>query len=193
MNSQSMEEYLAEHWEEFEQLRKHAPYFALSKDKQQNELEVVDLFNRELNSQGVEHFHSIVVRGSGKDPPDCEATANGGELIGVEVTELVDEDAIASAYNGKMIDQNLPIPPSVVIEKVSAIIRRKDSAVVKGGPYDLYILIIYCADPAFLDFEIHNRLRNERFGPTKLIDHVYFFESYNPWTKSCPYIELRLD
>lgn len=193
MNSQSMEEFLRELWEDVEQVRKHAPYFALSKDKRQNELEVVGQFNQELKSQGVEPFDSIVVRESGEDPPDCEATGNGGGRIGIEVTELVDGDAIASAYNGEMIDQNLPIPPSLVIEKVSAIFRRKDCAVVKGGSYDLYILIIYCDDPAFLDFEIHNRLRNERFGPTKLIDRAYFFESYNPWEKRCPYIELQLD
>ena len=87
MNAQSMEEYLLEHWEDVEQVHKHASYFALLNDKQQNELEVVDLFNRELKSQGLENFHSIVVRGSGKDPPDCEATGNGGGLMGIEVTE----------------------------------------------------------------------------------------------------------
>ena len=62
-----------------------------------------------------------------------------------------------------------------------------------GGPYDLYILIMYCDDLSYLDIDIHNRLRNERFGPTKLIDHANFLESYNARTKNCPYIELRLD
>jgi len=54
---------------------------------------------------------------------------------------------------------------------------------VKGGRYDLYLLIVYCDAPKFLDFEIHNKLRNERIGRTKLIDHTYFLESYNPWQK----------
>ena len=173
-------------------VRKHAPYFALAKDKQQNEIEVVHVLNQELKNRGVKFFGSIVARGVGQDPPDCEAIGNGRERIGIEVTELVDGDAIASANKGGMIDQDLLIA-SQVIEKVSAIIRRKDRAMVKGGPYDLYILIIYCDDPKYLDFEIHKKLRNERFGPTNLIDYAYFLESYNAWTSSCPYIELRLE
>ena len=194
MNSQPMDEKLLAFFEDIEQqVRKYAPYFSLSKDKQQNEFEVVYLFNQELKGRGVEHFDSITVRGPGKDPPDCEAIGNNGERIGIEVTELVDGDAIASAKNGKLIDHNVPIPLSQVIEKVSAIVSRKDRAIVKGGPYDLYKLIIYCDDPEYLDFEIHNAIRNSRFGQTKLIDHAYFFESYDPWKKCCPYIELRLD
>jgi len=51
----------------------------------------------------------------------------------LQVTELVDVVAIESVANEKMIDQNLSIP-SQVIEKVSAIIRRKDSGMVKDGP-----------------------------------------------------------
>ncbi len=191
MNSQSMEEFLLALSEDDEQIRKHAPYFALSKDKQQNEFEVAHLFNEELKNRGAKYFHSIVARESGKDPPDCEAIGNDGERIGIEVTELVDEDSITSAINGKMIGQSLP-KPSEVIEKVSAMIRRKDCAKVKDGPYDLYILIIYCDDPKFLAFKIYKKLLNARFGPTNLIDHAYFLESYNPFKNCCPYYELRL-
>lgn len=110
--------------------RTHASFFALSKDKQQNELDGAHLFNHQLKNRGVEHFDSIVARVPGKDPLDCEAIGNGGERIGIEVTELVDADAIAFAINGKLIDQDLPISPSQVIEKVSAIVRRKDDAMV---------------------------------------------------------------
>ena len=160
--------------------RQYAPYFALSKDKQQNELEVVHLFNQELKNRGASYFDSIFSREPGQDPPDCEAIGNGGERIGIEVTELVDGDAITSAKKREMLDQDLPIPSQQVINEVSAIIRRKDNAIVKGEPYDLYILIIYCDDPKFLDFEIISELRNKRFRPTNLIDHAYFLESYNP-------------
>ena len=99
-----MKELLLAHWEDTKQIRKHAPYFALSKDNQLNEVEVVRVFNSELKNWGVDHFHSIGARGLGKDPPDCEAIDNGGERIGIEVTELVDGIAVASANNGKMID-----------------------------------------------------------------------------------------
>ena len=186
-----MEEFLLVLCEDDEQIRKHAPYFALSKDKQQNEFEVLEVFNQELKNRGVKNFHSIVARELGKDPPDCEAIGNGGERIGIEVTELLDKDSIESAINGKIINQSLP-KPSEVIEKVSAMVRRKDRAKVKDGPYDSYILIIYCDDPKFLDSKIQNELRNARFGPTKLIDHAYFLESYNPFKNCCPYYELRL-
>ena len=173
-------------------VRGHAPYFALSYCREQNEIEVAHVLNEELRNRGKESFHSIVSRGQSNDPPDCEARGNNEERIGIEVTELVDEYSIVAAKKRELFIQDI-LPPLHVIEQISTIIRRKDGAIVKGGPYDSYILIIYCDDPMFLDHGIQNAIRNAQFGPTSLIDRAYYLESYLPWEKCCPYIELRLD
>ena len=172
--------------------REYAPYFALSSSQQDNEISVVDVLSRELTKQGKSSFHSIVPRGRGKDPPDCEARNGNGKRIGIELTELVDGNSISATKNGVYIFQDA-LKPSEVTEIITTIIRKKDGADVKGGPYDEYILIIYCDDPRFLDYEILDAIRKEQFGPASLIDRVYFLESYCPWKKCCPYFELRLD
>ena len=175
-----------------EGIRGYAPYFSLSTSRQDNEVEVVSVLSEQMMKQKKEYFHSIVPRGQGNDPPDCEARGINRERIGIEVTELVDGDSIATAKKGESISQG-NLSPHDVIETISTIIARKDSADVKGGPYDQYILIIYCDDPLFLDYEILEAIRKAQFDPTSLIDRAYFLESYCPWEKCCPYIELRLD
>ena len=171
--------------------REYAPYFALSSSQQDNELSVADVLSQELAKRGKSPFYSIVPRGRGKDPPDCEARNGNEKRIGIEVTELVDGNSISAAKKREYIFQD-PLKPSEVTEIITTIIRKKDSADVKGEPYDEYILIIYCDDPYFLDYEILDAIRKEQFAPTRLIDRVYFLESYCPWQKCCPYIELRL-
>ncbi len=134
--------------------------------------------------------------------------------IAIEVTELVNGDAIRIAKQERenAIQGNpdrtrlsikdiqggeedfLPMSPSVVIQEISERIRRKDikHERVKGGPYDIYILIIYCADPEYLTFDILNEIKKATWHPTSLIDRVYFLQDYYPGEKRCPYIELKI-
>lgn len=174
-----------------EGIRPHAPYFALSAKQEENEIGVIQTLNEELERQGEMPLHSFKSRGQGKDPPDCEATDDEGRRIGIEVTELVDGTAIAASREGNFVRQDLPEVQSVV-ETVSDIIRRKDSAKVCGGPYDQYILVIYCDDPGYLDHQVLEAIREKQFDPTRLIDRAYFLASYCPWEGSCPLIELQL-
>lgn len=174
-----------------EGVRKHAPYFSLSSNRQLNEVDVAYLLSEELSKQGEDSFHSVTSRGRSNDPPDCEAIGDKGERIGVEVTELVDGPSIAAAKGG---DVNLQEAwkPSRVIEKITCIIRRKDRVVPKGGPYELYILVVICDDPLILDYENLEAIRDFNFPGTQLIDRAYFLWSYCPFEKRCPYITLRL-
>ena len=127
--------------------------------------------SQELRKQGKEPFHSFVQRGQGNDPPDREAKDSHGKRIGIEVTELVDRNSISAAKKGEYIFQDA-LKSSEVTEIITTIIRKKDGAYVKGGPYDEYILIIYCDDPRFLDYEILDAIRKEQFSSASLIDRV---------------------
>ena len=185
------DQYIEEAIQLLEGARKHASYFALSPKQEEIEFGVVQTLNEELENRGEMPFHSFKSRGQGNDPPDCEATNDDGRRIGIEVTELVDGAAIAAAKERKFVWQDPPEAQSVV-ERVSDIIRNKDGATVLGGPYDQYILVIYCDDPGYLDFQVREAIGKTQFGPTHLIDRAYFLESYCPWEGSCPLIELQL-
>ena len=169
--------------------RNHAPYFALSADKQENEVDVACLLREEMLRRGEESYHSIQSRGPGKDPPDCEAIGNSGERVGIEVTELVEKSAIEGAIRGTDTLHE-PIAPLAAVKRISDIVQKKDRADVRGEQYDLYILVIYCDDPCFLTHDVLVSIREARFERTCLIGRVYFLESYNPWQKCCPYVEL---
>ena len=186
----------SEGWERFSPdllvgIREYAPYFALSLDRQDNEIGVALVLNRELSKQGKMSFRSVVSRGPDSDPPDCEAAGKNGERVGIEVTELVDETSLRAAKKGALFTPSACVP-SHVVEKISTIIRKKDQARIKGGRYDTYVLIIFCDDPYFLTYENIEAIRKAQFEPTKQIDRVYFLESYLPWEGRCPYIELCL-
>lgn len=174
-----------------EGVRKHAPYFSLSSNRQINEADVAYLLSKELSKRGEESFHSVTSRGGSNDPPDCEAIGDKGERIGIEVTELVDGCSIAAAKARDVSSREI-WKPSRVFEKIACVIRRKDRAVPKGDPYELYILIVYCDDPLILDYENLEAIRDSNFPATQLIDRVYFLQSYCPFEKRCPHIKLRL-
>ena len=174
-----------------EDVRKHAPYFSLSSDKQVNETEAALVLSRELSKQSMESFHSISSRGQSNDPPDCEALNSKGERIGIEVTELVHGPSVAAATRGDIIPDEMK-KPSELIEEITGRVLEKDGADPKGGPYSWYILIIYCDDHRYLDHDNLEAIRKAAFPAMRLINRVYFLQSYCPMEKRCPYIELRL-
>lgn len=171
--------------------RKYAPYFFLSSCRQDNEAGVVEVFNQELSRLGKKPLRSVKLRGHGNDPPDCEASDSLGQRVGIEVTELVDGDSIAAEKEGHHVCQ-LALTPSEAISAIRERIRKKDRAKVKGGPYHQYILIICCDDPRFLSYETLDAVPSAQFGATNLIDAAYLLQSYCPFKKCCPVIELQL-
>ena len=89
-----------------EEVRKYAPYFALSSAKQENETDVAHVLREELVRRGGESYQSIQSRNPGTDPPDCEALGSNGERVGIEVTELVHQNAIEAAVKGEVIHKD---------------------------------------------------------------------------------------
>src|SRR4030042_6156411 len=79
--------------------RGYADSFEWRPDRDLEEYSVVKLFCEALEKEGKSFIdsNSIFRRGRGNDPPDCEANDLDGNLIGVEVTELVDPQAIIAS------------------------------------------------------------------------------------------------
>jgi hypothetical protein len=109
---------------------------------------VVQSFHESLSAVGEAFFNSYESRGEGNDPPDCEAQSLSGQRIGIEVTELVDGASIGAAKVGHATGWGPPFTESDILRELGERIARKDKPTdVKGGPYDQYLLVIYCDEP----------------------------------------------
>jgi hypothetical protein len=174
-------------------LRGHADYFSWESNREVKELGVVRAFYESLVHYCEPFFHSYEARGRGNDPPDCEALSCKGGRIGIEVTELVEGDSIAAAKSGSPVPWE-PFPKSHLYDLLAERIAEKDSPrKVKGGPYDEYVLVIYCDEPRVLDYGLIEYVRGTSFPGTKLLNRAFLLFSFSPWEGCCPYIELKLN
>ena len=182
-------------WSDFlkdikDNVRDHAGYFSWESNRAIEEAGVVQCLSESLESKGKLFFHSYKSRQ--EDPPDCEAQNKNNELIGIEVTELVDGNSIAKSRQNKLIPWE-PWSIEQLDQTITKIINKKDNPTeLKGGPYKEYILVIYCAEPAILDFNLIEHIKEKPYSLTKLITRVFFLMSYCAFEKCCPYLELKL-
>ena len=185
-------------WEDFLDVvkandRPYAGYFAWRSDRTVEEVGVVQSFRESLEHCNEVFFHSYSARGLGNDPPDCEALSNAGDRIAIEVTELVDGESIAAAKANAALDWT-PFTKTELTALLNERIAKKDNpSDVKGGPYQQYVLVIYCDDPRVLHYDLIEHVRSYAFLSTRLIDRAFLLFSYSPWEKCCPYIELNLN
>jgi hypothetical protein len=173
--------------------RQHAPYFTWLPDRSVEELGVVQELQKSLERRNLAFFRSPVSRGK-NDPPDCEAMSLSleGEKIAIEVTELVESKSIAAYKHDRPIPWE-PWSKCELHDLLRARIEKKDRPThIEGGPYDQYVLVIYCDEPQILDFDLIEYMRHCEFGPTTLIDRAFFLMSYDPREQCCPFIELTL-
>ena len=122
----------------------------------------------------------ISPRENGQDPPDVELLFGDGGLVGLEITELVDHDAVvATERTGEphfrpWSDQDLQIG-------ITKLVTRKDRpGTWKGGPYRHHLLLIHTDEPLLTnDKELEGRLKPLRFT-TSLLDAIYLMRAYDP-------------
>ncbi|MCG8556028.1 MAG: hypothetical protein MJD61_12185 [Proteobacteria bacterium] len=168
--------------EEFELLKeivkrgnkRHASFWEGS-NKEQKELGVVQDFCKSMDWE-------VKCESNTQDPPDCTCRDEKEELIGFEVTELVDQ---------KILEKNVGKSKKVnisevyrdwrggeVVEALEEILARKDSKIFKGGPYKKLILIIHNDELGLDEDEVRNTLKNYQFNATNQIDEAYLLLSY---------------
>jgi hypothetical protein len=180
--------------------RGYNDYFAW-KHKQTAELGAV---NDILTSARIA-FEGLVSRPEGQDPPDCEALVDG-ELVGIEVTELVHRRAMERSLKAQKEDKQEQERQDRELDKLEfyfvwdraellralqALIDRKDGAEPKGGPYSRYILVIH-SDEAYLDAaNVKEWLTGAPFRASRLTDALLGL-SYHPSHQCCPVFQLSL-
>lgn len=172
--------------------RGYSDFFAWPVDRQLEEWAIVDTLKESLEKANAGFFHSLVARGRGNDPPDCEAMLMDGGKLGIEVTELVDSQAILAYLKGDT-QQQAEWSKDKLISAITQRLAVKDLPHhVNGGPYDVYVLVIHTDEPA-LSFDYMNPLvENLVFKSYSLIDRAFLLMSYDERYAGCPYIELNI-
>lgn len=171
--------------------RPHAGHFSWETDKSIAEKGVLGQFVDELKADGCDFFNDWRHRSAGNDPPDCEAALYTGGRAGIEITELVHQASAAAARAGKSPDWH--DWREELIPKLSKMIQKKDGAVIKGGPYTEYILLIHSDEPWLEIDRIRLDVSKHVFSAPNLITRAYFFMSYAPSTGRYPYFRLSIE
>lgn len=174
--------------------RGYSDFFTWPVDRQLEEWAIAEALKESLEKSNAAFFNSLIARGRGNDPPDCEALLLGGGKLGIEVTELVDPKAILAFKNGDTLQQ-AEWDETKLVDALSQRLKVKDIAIanVKGGPYDLYVLLIHTDEP-MLDYDYLNPLLSGvKFPACQLINRAFLLMSFDKKYQSCPYIELTFN
>lgn len=171
--------------------RGHADFFSWPPDRDLEEAYVVGHLASSAADAGRPLFQKILARGRPNDPPDVEALDTEGRRVAIEVTELVDAEAIRAAKNGH------PYWPEWTPESFRLRVREllegkaKRRPVLKGGPYPGgYVVVIFTDEPELRPDFVAPRL-NEPFD-VSAVDRAFLLISYEPRTSNYPYFEIAL-
>jgi hypothetical protein len=169
-----------------EKRRAYADFWSSGFDRPVGETEIARILTQFLKSQGLA-VSELRHRGEGNDPPDCELELESGELIGIEITELVNQKTVERHASAQK--RGLPPDPSDVaswtpaslIGGISARLRAKDVPIDKrkGGPFARYVVLISTDEPMIQLDMAWEILRCTPFR-TVAIDEAYLLILYHP-------------
>lgn len=172
--------------------RGYANFFGWSCDRDLEEIKVVETLCESLKINNELFFLDLKMRGRNNDPPDCEALNKCGERIAIEVTELVDGQAIHDFKKGaihRCSDWN----KEKFISALNKLINRKDKCYprLKDGPYQGgYVVVVFTDEIMLSRNTVVKYLRNHQLDKTNFIDRAFLVFSFDTNSKCCPYYEI---
>ena len=178
-----------------EKARGYADHFGWATDRAIEEWGVVNALAASLENENISLFKNIKRRGRLNDPPDCEALDINGRRIAIEVTELVDGEAI-QAYKAGAVYEWANWDKNRFMDSLSRLITRKDSryAKLKEPPYTGgYVVVIFTDEPMLDCSTVKSYLEGHKFDRPKYISRAFLLVSYDPSIKQCPYYELEFN
>jgi hypothetical protein len=127
------------------------------------------------------------------DPPDGLLITAVGERWGVEITELVNQKAVELTQRGTEGQEVFAVwSDDEVIADLRSRISRKDAAIVRGGPYHRYILLVHTDEPLLSPARLRATLGSQMFQ-TKLIDAAYILAPYETEGAELLVLAIRKD
>jgi len=124
------------------------------------------------------------------DPPDCVCRNESGQLVAIEVTEIVCSEAARLNEQGHYVFRNWQ--PGELAKHIAAQLERKDGKTYHGGPYAEVIVCLFTDETLLTSDRIKRELVDATFGPFRQITGAYVLVSYDPSVKSYPVQTLRL-
>jgi hypothetical protein len=167
--------------------RKYASFFEWL-DKEGKELGVAEELVRALNSAEALDPNSLAP--CYPDPPDLTCRTDQGELIAIEVSEIVCVEAVRANQKGHDVFRvwGKGELQSAIAESLS----RKDKVNPQGGPYHRFYVCLFTDEMMLTHQGASDELSNVVFGPFNQITDAFLLFSYQPATKSYPVLRLRI-
>lgn len=183
-------------------LKKARPYASFFDwpNKETKELGVVRQLLESMGDSGPLRLREV--RPGRPDPPDAVGTQEDGTLAAVEVTELVDPEAIrrnvSAARNSRSSDPIEQMKDRVVriwdrpdlISAVEERLRAKDEVTLMGGPFERYVVVLHTDEPMLSVTDAQRWLAAHTFAGMSQITDAFLLMSYDPTTDGYPIISL---
>ena len=171
--------------------RGYADYWDWQPDRKVAERQVAAVLFSYLEKK--DRFQPKSLRSVANDPPDVEITTGDNRKIGVEVTELVDSEAVkAHRHFGKAGNHNsydwADWSVDRVASEISKRIAKKDRKLAAATTEFDELIIAIVTDEPMIDVSIN----------VKHIDRAYLILSYSPaadmsvYPDGCPILQISL-
>lgn len=189
------EEILAEMRAALVKARGYADHFGWATDRDLEEWSVARLLIEALDKDGLPSLTNLKRRGRPNDPPDCEALDFNGQRVAIEVTELVDADAIRK-FKASRIHDPAEWTKDKFLHALTKLITSKEARFpnLKGQPYGGgYHVVIFTAESNISMTSVEEWLSGHCFHKNTPDMRVFIILSYKPEVKKYPYWELNFN
>jgi hypothetical protein len=129
------------------------------------------------------------------DPPDFTAVTKAKTRLAVELTELVDQEAVeinvraTNKYQAVYRDWN----KQEVLKAIEERLRDKDSKMFSGGPYEEIIVVLHTDEPAIDPVEYMAMLRSQVFRGFNQVTSAYVLFSHHPDFQGFSLVKLHVE
>ncbi len=175
--------------------RDYADFFAWVIDRDVEESGVISSLVESMTSSGINFYSNIRSRRRPNDPPDCEAVDLDGNRVAIEVTELVDGDAIRAFKEGRVYDWADWTREEFLLslaERIAA--KDKRYPYLKEPPYNGgYVVVVHSDEPMLSRTTVEDYLESYSIPKPVHITRVILVLSYDPTIQRCPYFELAFN
>lgn len=172
--------------------RGYSDFFGWAPSRDLEELGVLTSLAETLNTNSSLFFSDLAIRGRGNDPPDLEARDSNGSRIAIEVTELVDSQAIKAHLAGRTYE-SAEWEKEKFLSTLNTLLSAKNERFhkLKGAPYPGgYVVVVFTDEPELPRNTVAAYLQGHAFSELSNVDRAFLLLSYDPTLKRCPYFEL---
>jgi hypothetical protein len=167
--------------------RKYASFFEWI-DKEGKEFGVGEELLKTMNSAGSLQLSNLAL--CNPDPPDLTCHNNQGDLIAIEVSEIVCEEAVRLNQQSQNVYRNWQ--PGELQAAIAERLVRKDKVTLQGGPYQGFFVCLFTDELMLTHQAASDDLSRVIFGPFSQITDAFLLFSYQPDTKSYPVVRLHI-